>query len=146
MSFLLTPMERAGRLLAKLQTARRHLTPEELVLAAWPAAIGKRLAGRTRAVAVRGANLVVEVEDDIWRRNLSGLRQQILRNLSDMLEGAAPREIEFRIGIPRRPPRREEAPSTFSLRAPGGSDEADGIADPVLQRIYLMSRRKARAS
>ncbi|MGC4050245.1 MAG: DUF721 domain-containing protein [Paludibaculum sp.] len=88
-------MERAGRIIARIRTAQEHFTHEELTLAAWPAAIGKRLAGRTRAVAIQDNNLVVLVEDDQWRRNLYGLRQQILRNLSDLLGGAAPQGIEF---------------------------------------------------
>ncbi len=116
------------------------------MLAAWPAAVGKRLANRTRAVAVRGTHLIVEVEDDSWRRNLWGLRHQILRNMVDLLEEATPRDIEFRIGIPRRPPKSETVENAFQLVAPHVPDEADGIADPVLRRIYLNSRRKARAS
>lgn len=141
-------MERAGRIIARIRTAQKHFTQEELTLAAWPAAIGKRLAGRTRAVAVQGNNLVVLVEDEQWKRNLYGLRQQILRNLSDLLESAAPQGIEFRIGVARRPPQREEASPSFSLTAPAvrPKDDADGIADPVLRRIYVNSRRKARAS
>jgi predicted nucleic acid-binding Zn ribbon protein len=138
-------MERAGRLIAKLQTARRHFSPGELVLAAWPAAVGPRLAARTRAVAIRDGRLFVDVEDDLWRRNLAGFRLQILRNFADLLESAAPTEIEFRVGIPRRPPQREESPS-FSLSPPRARDEADSIADPGLRRIYINSRRKARAS
>lgn len=114
-------------------------------MAAWPAAIGKRLGQRTRAVAVRESCLVVEVEDELWRRNLWGLREQILRNLAELLEDNAPKKLEFRIGIPRRPPQREE-PSRFSLASPRVWDEADGIADPALRRVYIQSRRKARAS
>lgn len=141
-------MERAGRIIAKLRTAQKHFTREELTLAAWPAAIGKRLAGRTRAVALQGESLVVLVEDDQWRRNLYGLRQQILRNLSDLMEGAAPHSVEFRIGVPRRPPVQAEAVGAFALTPPQTrkADDADGIADPVLRRIYMNSRRKAQAS
>jgi hypothetical protein len=139
-------MVRAGRLLAKLQPARQCFSAEEIVLAAWPAAIGARLAGRTRAVAIRGTHLVVEVEDETWRRNLWALRQQILRNLVELLDEASPRDIEFRIGIPRRMPRSESTENAFALVPPRPYDEADGIVDPVMRRIYLNSRRKALAS
>lgn len=141
-------MERAGRIIAKLRTAQKHFTREELTLAAWPAAIGKRLAGRTRAVMLQEGRLTVLVEDEQWRRNLFGLRLQILRNLGELLETAAPESIEFRIGPQRRPPAREEAVNQFSLTAPDHRpvDDADAIADPVLRRIYVNSRRKARAS
>lgn len=141
-------MERAGRIISKLKSARKHFTLEDLSCAAWPAAVGKRLASRTRAVTLKGDRLIVEVEDDLWRRNLEVLHAQILRNFADLLEGAAPAHIEFRIGIPRRPPRREETPGAFALTSPVArvKDDADGIADPVLRRIYINSRRKALAS
>ncbi len=141
-------MERAGRIIARLKTARKHFTLEDLTCAAWPAAVGKRLATRTRAVALRGQRLIVEVEDDLWRRNLDALHAQLLRNLSEMMETAAPTRIEFRIGIPRRPPQREESLAAFTLTPPAirAKDDADGIADPVLRRIYINSRRKALAS
>ena len=141
-------MERAGRIITKLKSARKHFTLEDLTCAAWPAAVGKRLASRTRAVTLTGGRLIVEVEDDLLRRNLAVLHGQLLKNLGDLLEGAAPRQIEFRIGIPRRPPQREDELGAFTLTAPvaRAKDDADGIADPVLKRIYINSRRKALAS
>ncbi len=138
-------MERAARLFSKLPSARGVLTPEQLVLAAWPAAVGPRLATRTRAVMMHNGRLLVEVEDELWRRNLSGLRNQILHNLADLLESATPAEIEFRVGIPRRPPRRAESPMGAQPSS-RPQDEADAIADPGLRRVYINSRRKARAS
>ena len=132
-------MERAGRTIAKLKTAHQHLTVEELTLAAWPAAVGKRLAGRTRVVSVRSGRMVVEVEDDVWRRNLAALSPHILKNLAEMLDTAAPAWIEFRVGVPRRPPQSEPAVQRVA-------DESDGIEDPGLRRIYINSRRKAQAS
>lgn len=137
------PMERAGRLIAKLKPAGRHLNSGEFVIAAWRAAVGHRLATRTRAVALHRNTLIVEVEDDLWRKNLSLLRAQLLKNLSDLLDDQAPAAIEFRIGIPRRPPASEPV---FTLSPSRLHDEADRIADPVLRRIYLNSRRKAAAS
>jgi len=128
-------MEQVGRLIPKLK-AKTPLTRSELAVAAWSAVIGKRLAGRTKVVELRDNRLVVEVEDALWQRNLNGLRGQILTNFQKALGAAAPGEIEFRIGPPRRPPQR----TTLFSR-----DEADRIADPVLRRIYLSSRRKAGA-
>jgi|WetSurMetagenome_2_1015567.scaffolds.fasta_scaffold469334_2 hypothetical protein len=139
-------MERAGRIIAGLKAARKHLSAEDLVFAAWPAATGAKLAGRTRPSAVRDGSLVVEVEDELWRRNLHGLRGQLLRNLQDLLGDIAPREIEFKVGLRRRPPQSESTQAAFPLAASAvGAQEADTIADPVLRRIYLNSRRKARA-
>ncbi|GIU76907.1 MAG: hypothetical protein KatS3mg005_0145 [Bryobacteraceae bacterium] len=138
-------MERAGRLLGALQAARRCLTPEELALAAWPAAVGKKAARHTKAVALDGSRLVVEVGDELWRRNLELLSGQILANLQSMLGPSAPRWIEYRLAVPRRPVRSEAPEAEFRLRLQG-DDEADRIEDPVLRRIYLRSKRKALAS
>jgi hypothetical protein len=129
-------MERAGRSFARWTAAQAHLSAEEMVMAAWPAAIGRRLAGRTRAVALVRSRLVVEVEDPVWQRNLYLLRHQILDKLKDLLGQNAPGDLEFRVGVPRRPPQREES----MVR-----DEADAITDPVLGRLYRISRRKAGA-
>jgi len=131
-------MERAGRTLAKWTQARAHLTPEAMAMAAWPAAVGKRLALRARPLALVRERLVVEVDDALWQRNLYALRGQILRKMADLLGEAAPQALEFRVGVPRRPPQVE----THAGRT---ADEAESIADPVLSRIYRISRRKAGA-
>ena len=128
-------MERAGRSFAQLKAARTCLSAEEWARAAWPAAVGKRLALRTRVFGLVRERLVVEVEDAMWQRNLHGLRGQILAKLNELLGAEAPSDIEFRIGVPRRPPQREER----------SADEADMIGDPVMARIYKISRRKALA-
>jgi predicted nucleic acid-binding Zn ribbon protein len=133
-------MERAGRLLSKLKPAQRALTREQMAAAAWTAAVGKRLANRTRPAGMVRDRLVVEVEDSLWQRNLHALRGQILTRLEELLEDNAPREIEFRIGVPRRP-----AQSAATARPAAALDEADRIADPVMSYIYRQSRRKVGA-
>lgn len=128
-------MESAARLIPKLKV-KAPLTRAELAVAAWPAAVGRRLAGRTKALALIHERLIIEVEDALWQRNLQALSPQILANYNRTLGAEAPRELEFRVGVPRRPPQRAAAPS---------GDDAAGIADPVLRRIYIASRRKAGA-
>lgn len=76
--------------------------------AAWPAAIGKRLAGRARVLRLHERRLTVAVEDILWQRNLQGLSGHILSNLRDLLGAEAPESIEFVIGPPRRLPQRQE--------------------------------------
>jgi hypothetical protein len=133
-------MERAGRLLANSKTGRKLLSREEMTLAAWAPAVGRRLSRKTRAVRLAAGALIVEVEDDIWQRNLAGLEKFILQNLAGLLPpGAAPARLEFRIGIPRRPMQRAESPQPLL------ADEADRIADPILSYLYRQSRRKAGA-
>lgn len=132
-------MERAARLLAHLKPARRVLRDRDLVEAAWPSAVGRRLAARARVLGMQDGRLTVAVEDVLWQRNLLGLTGQILANLQDLVGPEAPRTIEFVVSPPRRLPQQERAPA----RAPG--DEADTIADPVLRQVYINSRKRARA-
>jgi hypothetical protein len=136
-------MERAGRLIAKLKSATANLGPEQLAAAAWPAAVGKRLAKKTAVLGLVRDRLVVQVEDIVWQKNLTGLRTQILHNLAELLGPAAPADIEFRIGIPRRPPQRESAAALRQTRL--FNDESGQFADPSFAMIYRMSRRKAGA-
>jgi len=139
-------MERAGRLLAASRNTRRCLTAEELALAAWPAAVGRKAARHTRAVGLAEQKLIVEVGDDLWMRNLELLRGQILANLRSMLGASAPRWVEYRLALPRRPVRSEAPEPEFRLSAPHAAEETERIEDPVLRRIYLRSKRKALAS
>jgi hypothetical protein len=85
--------------------------------------------------------LVVEVEDEVWQRQLFTLTRQILRNLHNRLGPELVEDIEFRV-VPRR-----RGPQRAITAAAGAavSDEADLIADPVLRTIYRASRKKALA-
>jgi hypothetical protein len=52
----------------------------------------------------------VEVEDELWRRNLGGLKGQILANLCRLTGLEQVREIRFTLAVPKRPPVREDLP------------------------------------
>src|SRR5271165_3545451 len=110
-------MERAGRSLSKL-----NLPPDELARAAWPVAVGKRIALHAAAVSLVRERLVVEVEDAVWQRQLFGLRHQILHQLRKVIGDELIRELEFRIVIRRRPMGMAVTPSA-------SSDDADQIED-----------------
>ncbi|HZT69460.1 MAG TPA: DUF721 domain-containing protein [Terriglobia bacterium] len=132
-------MERASKLIQGLRLPGETFNPEELARAAWGPAVGKTIAGHTRAARMVRTRLIVEVEDRIWQRQLFSLTPHILRNLERNLGPGVVEELEFRI-VPRRrgPQRAEQAAST-------PRDEAESIADPVLRRIYRAARKKALA-
>jgi hypothetical protein len=134
-------MERAGRILSRLRSASGTLTATQLAVSAWPAAVGYRLAARTRVTFFEKGRMIVEAEDALWQKNLAALSPQILANLQKLLLESAPASIEFRVGARRRPPRREEPVRGTGLFA----TEPSGIADPSLDYIYRLSRRKAGA-
>jgi hypothetical protein len=135
-------MERAARVFQKNKLSKNLLTDEDVLRAAWPSAVGKAIAAHTTRVRLVRTCLVVEVEDAIWQRQLRGLSQQVLDRVRKLTGHASLTDVEFRIGVPRRQPQRAETlQNDFSL-APLG-DESDQIQDPVLKKVYRLSRRKA---
>ena len=134
-------MERAGRTIGKLSRASQVMTNEDLARAAWPQAVGKKIAAYTAATALVRKCLVVEVQDMVWQRNLNTLRAQILKNLTAVLGPGIVEDLELRPMTPKRMPQRAESPRREAMPA----DEADAIADPQLRRVYKISRKKASA-
>jgi len=132
-------MERASKLIRSLRLPGDTLTPEEIACAAWPAAVGRKVAAHTRAARMVRNRLIIEVEDKVWQRQLFALTSFILRNLDQSLGPGLVEDLEFRIVPRRREPQRADRP------VPALFDEADSIADPVLRDIYRTSRAKALA-
>jgi len=132
-------MERVAKSLVKLKLSDA-ISTEELAKAAWPAAVGKRIALHAVAKSMVRDSLIVEVEDAVWQKNLFQLRFQILGKLSGILGAGIVQDVEFRIPTTRRPPqpakRLNETPST---------DDAEGIGDPGMRILYKQSRNKASA-
>jgi hypothetical protein len=133
-------MERASKCIRGLGLPGDTLTADELACAAWPIAVGKRIAAHTRAARLVRSKLVVEVEDYIWRNQLFTLSRQILANLTRSVGPNLVDDLEFKV-VPRR---RDPARATVSTSTPL-LDEADGIADPVLRDIYRVARKRALA-
>lgn len=135
-------MERAGRIIAKWKLGTACVEPSDLARAAWPSAVGKTIANHSAAAALVRGRLVVEVEDSIWYRQLTGLSHQILTALAKVLGDAVVTSLEFRLAVPRIQPRRE-ARRLPLLEEP--ADEADAIPSPALRRVYKLARRRATA-
>jgi hypothetical protein len=133
-------MERVSKLIRGLRLSGDVISAEELAIAAWPDAVGKKLAMHTRAARMVRTRLVVEVEDATWQRQLFALSRHILGNLEKSLGHGFVEDVEFRVVPRRREPQRAEqaAPALFA-------DDADRIADPVMRGIYKASRKKAQA-
>lgn len=80
------------------------------------------------------------MEDAIWQKQLFLLSSQILDRLRKVVGSGAIEDLEFRIAIPRRQPQRAPARETVAV-----FDEAESIQDPVLKKLYRLSRKKATA-
>lgn len=135
-------MERAARLIQKNKHSRQILTNDELARAIWPVAVGKAIAAHTSSVRMVRTTLIVEVEDAIWQRQLHGLTAQIVGRLRKLTGNDGIQDIEFRVAVPRRPPHRAELPHP-AVPQSDDSEEAERIEDPVLRKIYQLSRKRA---
>jgi hypothetical protein len=141
-------MERASKLIRGLRLSGDMISAEELAIAAWPDAVGKKLAAHTRAARMVRTRLVVEVEDATWQRQLFTLSRHILGNLEKSLGRGLVEDVEFRVVPRRREPQRAQQAISIAGENPTGAllaDDADGIADPVMRGIYKASRKKAQA-
>ena len=131
-------MERASRLMGQLNFPGDSVSAEQLVCAAWSATVGARIARHARAERLVRTKLIVGVDDAVWQRQLFGMSRMILSTLAQNLgDGLVVDELEFRVAAPRRGPQRAERSTTASA-----VDEADGIEDVDLRRLYISSRKK----
>ena len=128
-------MERASKVLGKLNLPQGAVDPEIIVCAAWASAVGKKVAAHTRAARLVRSHLIIEVEDSIWQRQLFVLRSQIRRKIDESIGAGIVEDIEFRVAPRRLGPQRAQ-------HSTAARDEADGIADPVLRNIYKASRKR----
>ena len=128
-------MERASKVLGKLNLPEGTVTQEAMVCAVWASAVGKKIAAHSRAVKMVRSHLIVEVEDAIWQRQLFVLRQQIGRKIEESIGAGIVEDIEFRVAPRRLGPVRAQ-------HSMAQADEADAIADPVLRNLYKASRKK----
>lgn len=71
--------------------AVRRAPAEDLPVLAWPLACGSAVAEKTRAVAFREGELVIQVPDGAWRTQLLGLSGEYLRQLKDITQGRVER-------------------------------------------------------
>jgi hypothetical protein len=133
-------MERASKLIRGMKLPLDTLSTEELACAVWPQAVGKKIAAHTRAAKLVRTRLVIEVEDDTWRKQLNALSRRMVWNLEQVLGKGMVEDIEFRVVPRRREPQRaaEAVPAPFA-------DESAAIADPVMRSIYRAARKKATA-
>jgi hypothetical protein len=145
-------MERAARVLRKSKRPRSILDDDRALEAVWPAAVGKAISRHTSRLRLVRKNLVVDAEDAIWQRQLRTLERQIIDRVRLLLPDIEIESIEFRIGVPRREPQiARDSAGFMQTGAPGSilsgasDDEAERILDPVLKKVYQLSRRKATA-
>jgi predicted nucleic acid-binding Zn ribbon protein len=67
----------------------------ELLQKLWPTLVGQELAKVTKVTGVQGARIVVNVPDQIWRRQLSRMKPQLLARVNEPWPVPWIKEIAF---------------------------------------------------
>jgi hypothetical protein len=139
-------MESAARVMRSKKISRDLMSDSDAARAVWPAAVGKAIAAHTSRVKLVRTTLVVEVEDALWQKQLCPLTPAILDRLRKLTGSDEIKDIDFRIAIPRRQPHRAGSrESSEAEPAISAEDEAERIQDPVLKKVYRLSRKRATA-
>lgn len=114
-----------------------------LLRAAWPLAVGARLAQRTEVVGLEGRTLIVRVPDERWRKILHRLRRELLQRLREMAGPRGPYALGFVEGKAAEPPPPEPAagqrivPLAADSVPPAVASAALGIADDEIRRLFM---------
>lgn len=113
----------------------------QTIMPYWMAAVGRQLALKTRPTFFAKGRLTVEVDGAPWRQEMFPLTGTILARLNRLLGEPMVKWIDYRLARPqRRPPGR--AQSATAEAEP--FDEASGIQDPQLRRLYRVSMKRLR--
>ncbi len=139
-------MKPASALFGKLKFPVDSVTLEQVACAAWKATVGKKIASHARALSLVRTHLIVEVDDAVWKFQLFSMSRMIVTQLEKRLGAGVVSDIEFRVAAERRHPRRAQSAEPGDLAGAACiSDDANGIEDPVLRRIYKAARRRESA-
>lgn len=111
-----------------------------LLRAAWPGAVGEKLARRSEVVALDHGVLRIKVPDLRWQRTLVRMRGFILARLRRVAGQAAPRGLGFVTGeiadpgepLPKTVPSAEAAPAPALV-----AEAAQAIPDPEVRAHFL---------
>ena len=94
-------------------------------------------AGHSQYAGLVRRCLVIEVEDAIWRKQLTAITPDILRKLAALIGPNIVTDVEFRVAALRMRPRKDRPLPLFDA-----ADEANRIADPIFRRLYAADRRR----
>ena len=67
----------------------------EVLRKLWPALVGAKLAGATSVTSLQGSRVVINVPDQIWRKQLMKMRLQLLAKVNEPWASPWIKEIVF---------------------------------------------------
>jgi predicted nucleic acid-binding Zn ribbon protein len=86
------------------KTALRQVAPQTplaAIQAAWPSAVGERLAAVAAPVSERDRALTIECADAVWAQELDLMQETLLARLREEVGEQAPRTLRFRVNSER---------------------------------------------
>jgi hypothetical protein len=89
--------------LRKLPAAKK--IKGQMIIDAWPKAVGEKIAGKSRALSVDNGILFVWVNDSVWAQHLSLQSRKIINQLHRLTGTRVLKDIRFQVGS--RPPEPE---------------------------------------
>jgi predicted nucleic acid-binding Zn ribbon protein len=124
---------------------------EAAAVIAWKRVAGDGLAGHANPLNLRGGTLIVEVADDVWRRQLQRMSIELISRINKLLRREIVNEIQFRINpaIGKRRPLSTKSRVGQSL-PDNVSSSAIEIEDAELRQRFIraatncIDRREAR--
>jgi len=91
-----TPIRRSlERLLAGMGSP--EIDSMATLLDRWPEVVGESLAARIKAVAVRGSELLVSVDDPAWASQISWLETQLLERIDGIIGSGRITAVRVRV-------------------------------------------------
>lgn len=82
-----------------LESLRREIAPQTALAtaqAAWPGAVGERIAAVTTVTDERDGTLFIECQSAVWSQELALMEPRLRAALAEATGGDPPREIRFR--------------------------------------------------
>lgn len=67
----------------------------ELLQKLWPSLVGTNLAAATKVVAIHGSRVVINVPNQIWRKQLMKMKRELLAKINEPWAGSRITEIAF---------------------------------------------------
>lgn len=131
----------------------------QMLIDAWPKAVGEKIAGKTSAISFAEGTLLVWVRDSVWAQHIALHKKVIISNLNSLVPTKMLKDVRFRVGgmspaaekdqdattdKPNKPDWRKQSLEPQDLLAVEAALEETGL-DPdlkIILRKLLTSQKK----
>lgn len=125
-------VRKAGDILKSLLDENQNKEAQQYYrfFSAWDEILGERLAGRTRAVELKGKTLIVEVDHPGWIQLLDMRKAHIIHELGERFPGLEVEKIRYYVaGEPNTPQESDTSQQTGPDKGVSADTESEGKRD-----------------